>query len=268
MYDWPEVRWATDALWDSLAQRLRDAGIAAPAALDRSRPPERVWRDPGLVFGQTCGYPLVTTLWRRVALIAIPRYGVEGCDGAAYSSMIVVRADDPAAALADLDGRTAAINDAASLSGMLALRAAVADLGPARPVFADVRRSGSHRASMAMVAAGEADVCAVDAVCWALAQRHEPAAAALRVIGRSPMMPALPFIAARATSPQRLAGIRAALVDVLGDGGLADVRRALFLEGCVVADADAYRPVVAMSRRAAAPMAPAARQTAAPHARR
>ena len=39
MYDWPEVRSETDALWSRLAAGLRAAGVAAPD--DLTRPAER-----------------------------------------------------------------------------------------------------------------------------------------------------------------------------------------------------------------------------------
>jgi hypothetical protein len=37
MYDWPEVREATDAWWAGLARHLRDAGFEAPDRLTRAR---------------------------------------------------------------------------------------------------------------------------------------------------------------------------------------------------------------------------------------
>jgi ABC-type phosphate/phosphonate transport system substrate-binding protein len=47
--------------------------------------------------------------------------------------------------------------------------------------------TGGHRQSVQAVADGRADVAAIDAVCWALAGRHEDAAVEkLRVINRTP----------------------------------------------------------------------------------
>ena len=73
--------------------------FAAPPALNRSRTSDAVWRDPGLVLSQTCGFPFSTRLRGMVRLVGTPIYDVLGCDGPFYSSMIVVRTDEPASGL-------------------------------------------------------------------------------------------------------------------------------------------------------------------------
>lgn len=251
MYDWPEVDWATDALWSALAERLRAAGFEAPANLDRSLAPDDLWRHPRLLFGQTCGYPYATILRDAVAYVATPAYGADGCVGAAYSSMIVVRADEPAQTLAGMGGYVAAVNGPTSLSGCLALRLAIAEHGPgAMP--ARVRLSGSHRNSLRLVGAREADFCAIDAVCWALAHRHEAAlVSGLRVLARTPPAPALPFICSAACAPQQLEQIRAALGAALSDPALDEVRAALLLTGVLAVDEAAYDRVGVLEQAAA-----------------
>ena len=62
MYDWVEVRWATDAFWVGLAGSCRRHGIDAPAELDRERPFQELCRDPMLIFGQACGYHYLVEL--------------------------------------------------------------------------------------------------------------------------------------------------------------------------------------------------------------
>ena len=57
MHDHPAIRWATDALWSALATALAEHGVPAPAALDHRADYATVWREPGLVLSQTCGYP-------------------------------------------------------------------------------------------------------------------------------------------------------------------------------------------------------------------
>ena len=98
-------------------QALAGHGVPAPAALDRRADYASVWREPGLVLSQTCGYPYATALRGRVQLVATPAYRAAGCDGARYCSMLLVRADDPAQALADLRGRRVAFNATDSQSG-------------------------------------------------------------------------------------------------------------------------------------------------------
>lgn len=252
MYDWPEVKWATDALWSNLAERLRAAGLAAPDRLDRTLAPDDLWRHPRLLFGQTCGYPYATALRDAVTYVATPGYGADGCAGTAYSSMIVVRADEPAQDLTAMGGRNAAVNGMSSLSGCLALRLAIAAHGPAA-MPAQVRLSGSHRNSLRMVAARDADVCAVDAVCWALAQSHEAALVSeLRVLARTPPAPALPFICSAASMPRQRDQIRAALAEALADPALDEVRAALLLTGVLTVDEAAYDRVLVLEQIAAA----------------
>ena len=249
MYDWPEVRAATDTLWAAIGDRLRDAGIQAPRSLKRSVSPDQLWHAPDLVFGQTCGYPYAKSLRGIVRLIATPCHHADGCDGPFYSSVLLVRADEPATSLGAMAERLAAVNNPMSLSGCLVLRAALAaaNIDNLRGLM-----SGSHRESIRMVADCDADLCAVDAVCWALARAHEPALAArLRVLDRTPPMPALPYICAAATSDKTVDHARAALTDALADPAQADACRALHLGGAMPLDDRDYDAVLALEPGAA-----------------
>ena len=164
--------------------------------------------------------------------------------------MLLVRADDPAQALSDLRGRRVAVNATDSQSGHNALRAAVAPLASGGRFFASLVTTGSHTASAVTVASGAADLCAVDCVTWALLRRYEPERVApLRVIGQTAAAPGLPLITGRAAP---LAAIRAAVVAVMADPGLAAARAALLLEGVeILADSD-YDAILALERRAMA----------------
>ncbi|MEM8596819.1 MAG: phosphate ABC transporter substrate-binding protein, partial [Pseudomonadota bacterium] len=132
MYDTPS---ASAAFWSAIADRLRQRGIAAPDRLSEL-PAEIVWRDPDLLFAQTCGYPLTSALAGLVRLVAVPVYAAEGCEGPTYRSAIVVHHDDPATDLADCAGYLPAVNYRASQSGQNALRAAVAPLARGGPFLA------------------------------------------------------------------------------------------------------------------------------------
>ena len=111
MYDLPEVAAATDDWWRGLVRSLRREGVrAVPRRLTRCAEPEVPWRAPDLLFSQTCGYPLTHALNGQLALVATPVYAAPACQGPVYRSLIVVRADDRAADLAELRGRTAAVN--------------------------------------------------------------------------------------------------------------------------------------------------------------
>ena len=86
MYDFPWLAQANDTLWAAIALRLRDWGVQSPAALTRGVDAASQWRDPGLIFGQTCGYPYAKDLRAAVTLIATPEYAFPGCEGAAHRS--------------------------------------------------------------------------------------------------------------------------------------------------------------------------------------
>lgn len=232
MYDWPEVRASVDAEWAALRDRLRAAGIAAPKAL--TRPGEggapddlaALWRDPRLLLAQSCWGPMQDGLARHVLVVGQPDYSdIEGGAGEDYSSAILMRRepgqDAPVAAPADgaailpldrLRGRRFAYNGADSMSGLKAIARDLAAAGTSLDIFAGSAASGGHRCSIRLVAAGAADVCAVDCRSWALAGRWEPAAAALAPVGWTARSKGLPFIMAKALAPLEGA-VRAALAD-------------------------------------------------------
>jgi len=188
MYDRPELRQATDALWHGIRDELRSAGIDAPDELERDNDPYQAWRDPALVLGQTCGLPYRRHLHPDVQLVGAPDYGLEACAAGYYRSLWIVQADDPRSHLsAFADGRFA-FNSRDSQSGYAAAIDAVG-----RP-FAMEIETGAHVESLRAVAAGSADIAAIDAVTWRLAQRFEACVSALRVLGRTPATPGLPLI--------------------------------------------------------------------------
>ncbi|HHX89588.1 MAG TPA: PhnD/SsuA/transferrin family substrate-binding protein, partial [Paracoccus sp.] len=66
---------------------------------------------------------------------------------------------------------------------------------------AGVMMTGGHRASVLAVAAGRADLAAIDCRAWALAQRHEPCARSLVVLGWTAARPGLPYVTGPRTAP-------------------------------------------------------------------
>ena len=252
MYDFPWTADAQDALWRALAGELRQAGIAAPRALTRARPLDEVWRDPRLLFGQTCGYPYVTTLGSHVALIATPSYGFTGCEGASHCSVIVARRDDSRRALSDFRGARAAINGRDSNSGMNLFRAAIAPLAEGRPFFASVEVTGAHAASLAEVGRGRVDIAAIDCVSFALLQRGRPELTdAVAIVARSPLSPGLPYIASASLPPAVIEAVRAALFVALDDPALAATRATLGLTGALALGPADYTPVMEFERETA-----------------
>jgi ABC-type phosphate/phosphonate transport system substrate-binding protein len=241
MYDLPELRSATDRLWREIRALLELE--RAPLELSRDRSPEEIWNDPALLFAQTCGYPLTHGLTGKVCVIAAPRYSARGCRGASYSSLVVVPSSASVTGLRDLRGKICAVNQTSSHSGMNALRAEIAPLSGGGRFFGSVKITGSHAASLELVAQGAADVAAIDCVTYALLERCRPhVVARTRVIAEIGAAPALPFITRHA---ELVAPLRAAL-ECLS----AEARAPLLLEGFEPVTEAAYRVILELEERA------------------
>ncbi|KSB91840.1 hypothetical protein AS593_07390 [Caulobacter vibrioides] len=245
MYDLPELREANDKLWSAISRRLKARGVPAPARLDREQPLEAVWSNPDLLLAQTCGYPLAKRLRGAVRVLATPRYRATGCDGPLHRSAILVRADDPAANLADLRGRRCALNDPDSNTGMNLLRAEIAPLASGERFFKSVLLTGAHVASAQALVDGDADVAALDCVTWAHIQRHRPQLTeGLRVLAWTAATPGLPLIASAALPARIHQTTLAVLEEVMADPTLRTARQTLLLEGLDLLPAAHYRAVV------------------------
>ena len=255
MYDAPAaVAAANDALWAGLRDRLRAAGLAGvPEQLDRTRGYAAPWLDPRLLLAQTCGFPYVRHLRGRVRLVATPVYGFPGGTGAERRSVVVVAADAPFAGVADLHGTRAAINDPGSNSGANLLAALVAPLAREGRFFSSVTVTGGHRESLAAVAAGRADVAAIDSVTFGLLVWHAPEeVTGVRVLAETPGGPGLPLITRGDASDEEVAVLRGALGDVVADPGLAEARETLGLVGFEVLGDAAYDVLARYADEAAA----------------
>ncbi len=235
MYDWPEIKADTDRFWAGLAAH---AGLDVP--LTRLDDHTASWTRPDMVFSQTCGYPFTHRYKGKLTLVATPHYDAPGCAGPTYCSFVFAREQRP---LVDFRGKRAAVNTPDSMSGMLALKAVFQPLAEKGRFFGEVVQSGGHVRSLEMVRDGEADICAVDAVCVELARRYRPGLlTGLLEVGRSPNVPALPFVTV-AGDPVKLAD---ALAAAFADPDLAACRARLLLKGYSVLAPEAYDAILAL----------------------
>lgn len=240
MYDLDGLRPATTAWWQGLARHFRAAGLAGvPPELSWPADRETHWRAAGLLFSQTCGFPLTHALSGALRLVATPCYAAAGCAGPTYDSVVVVAETAAYAGPAELAGRRAAVNAWDSQSGCNALADLVAPQGGSGGAggrfFAEVLVSGSHAASIALVAAGRAEVAAIDCVVFALLARHAPGRlAGVRTLCRTRPAPALPYVTAAASSDDDLARLRQGLRAALADPALEAVRGDLLIEDAAV----------------------------------
>jgi ABC-type phosphate/phosphonate transport system substrate-binding protein len=240
MYDLPELRSATDALWAAVRDRLRAGGLAAPHELDRDADYHGPWTAPDLVLSETCGWPLVTWLDGRVDVVGTFRYDTATADGATYRSRLVTRialADRP---LTELVRRRAAVNHTDSLSGWVSLLRGFGVDGGSWPGSAAVV-TGGHAASLAALQRGELDVAAVDSVTWDLLGDVRPeATAGLATVGFGPRIPCLPLIT-RPGGP--VDALRAALTGAVVDPALQPALRPLRIVGFEPSGGEFYDPV-------------------------
>ncbi|WP_233491827.1 phosphate/phosphite/phosphonate ABC transporter substrate-binding protein [Nioella nitratireducens] len=235
MYDRPEMRDATDGFWTLIRDALRDHGVAAPEALKRDEPKLwAMWTSPDLLFSQTCGLPVRTTLHDKVQLIFTPDTGLPGCPPGHYNSVLLTRpelAERPVDALLSL---RLAINEPESQSGWGSINRYARDRGVAinRP-----RISGAHAESVRLLLAGEVDLAAVDAHTWRLLQRYEPTVAHLVERDRTRPTPATPYITGMAQDPallraaveQGFAALPEAHKETLGIRGFARINLGAYM---------------------------------------
>lgn len=241
----------TLALLQALRTLLHAEGVDAPLSLDFPADLPQHWSDPEMLLSQTCGYPLYM-LMPDVQVVGTFHYRVAGCAGFCYSSQLVVREAEAGQSLRDFRQRRVVCNSADSQSGYHSLRGVLAALHQDGRFFSPPIFSGSHRQSLAAIRADEADIAAIDAVSWALLQRHYPdETRGLASIGTTPLIPGLPLIAAAHTSPHTLRQLRRALHRLVSEPQWRSACEAFFIDGFTATDRQDYLPVYHNARRAA-----------------
>ena len=179
-----------------MSARLAEAGVQAPAALARGGDLAAQWRDPGLIFGQTCGYPYVTGLEKRRhadrgAGICLPRLRRRRASKLHHPPRRATRA----ASSRNFAARRPRSTAQDSNTGMNLFRAAIAPIAGRAPFFRAIVVTGSHEASLTAVAEGQADLASIDCVSFALIERGRPELVErVAVVAESPLSPGLPFI--------------------------------------------------------------------------
>jgi ABC-type phosphate/phosphonate transport system substrate-binding protein len=228
MYPFDIARPAFDTIWAAARNSLDDA----PDTL-RWDDPRPHWTSPELYVGQACGWPLVTELSDRVAVVGCFDLDLDGAFDGTYRSALIAHPDNDR-------WRTgvAAVNDRTSLSGWISLHAALSTVDR---WFV----TGSHVASCEAVADGRADVASIDALSLHLFMRERPELATqLRIVGSGPAVPCLPLI----TAHRHLVGpLRQAFRTACTDPQTAEARHSLALRGFMERDLGDYLHLVDLS---------------------
>ena len=246
MYDFPEVRDATDALWSGIAHHFEAEGLRdVPQHLVHDLPSQTLWSDSSLLFSQCCGYDVVHSFKGRLQVLATPCSVAPGCIGADYTSVIVVPERSLYEDVLDMNDTVAVINGVESHSGVNALFGLVAPCSRGGKFFSQVKVSGSHTASLSMVQKGEADVASIDCITYALLQRYRPAALdGTRQLGFTYRAPTPPYVTRSDLDPSIVECMKNALANVFEDPSLASTKKLLLLESIEIQSTDVYQRIV------------------------
>jgi len=183
----------------------------------------KLWLHPALLFAQTCWGPMELGLSNHVQVVGQPSYDAyEGGQGELYSSALVMRTGEGPEVRSPADGKALlplelmrgkrfTFNSQDSMSGFVGLTRDLQAAGESLDIFSSRSESGGHRGSIVAVAEGRADIAAIDCESWALAQRFEPAARKVVIVGWTARRKGLPFITARTTPEKTVRAMREAL---------------------------------------------------------
>ena len=240
MYPFESVRWAWDALWEALRERVE----WLPPKLGHSGDVHARWDDPDCLVNHVCGWPLARWHADDQRVLGAFSLTIPQADGHRYRSTLVSPHDVALADLVAADVRAVA-NSVDSLSGWISLLHATVGEHDAWP--GEVTFTGAHVESLRGLAAAEADLASIDSWSLALLEPEQPElVTGLVRLGLGPWIPS-PAITVRATVPgvdgDRLAE---ALVDVLADESSSRIRHALLIDGFTRLTVDDYLPVLGL----------------------
>ncbi len=202
------------AAWRRMLERVGRFHIVEHA---HPAPLVDLWKRQDLGCAFMCGWPLAQEAGARPVIAAPVPVGEHG---PRYRSVFVVAAASPFQALQDTFGGRFAYNAKSSHSGWNMPRAHLAARGGW--YAAEIGPFGPHQRAAAAVAAGAADIAALDSLVWALLCRHDPAlAGALRVVDRTADQPSPPLVGSaaldEATRLQMQAAVMALPAELLAD---------------------------------------------------
>ena len=246
MYDLPEVRHATDALWRRMVQHLKREGISnVSQQLVHDRHLNDLWSDKNLLFSQCCGYDIVHRYRNRLQVLGTPWFDAPGCCKGNYASIVVVPEDSSYENVIDMLGSEVVINGPESHSGMNALFALVEPHSRDGKFFSEVIISGSHAESLATVRQGHADVAAVDCVTYELLSRYRPAVIdGTRALGWTYDAPAPPYVTCANIDVETVSHMQNALVATFNDPSLSDTLEMLLINKVEVSSTETYQYIV------------------------
>jgi ABC-type phosphate/phosphonate transport system substrate-binding protein len=236
MYPFATLRPAYDRFWQGVRARV---SFAAPE-LDWDLPAAEACGRRDLLLGQTCGWPLVTSLAGLVRVVGTFDCAVDGAVDGTYRSVLISGGPGSLDDVVRRQGVIVAANSPDSLSGWISLGAVAADAGVS---FDHVLWTGAHVASVQAVAERRADLASIDAVTWS--HLDEPR---VTVVGHGMRVPCLPLVTAASTPPAIIDELRVALAQTVDDPALGDTCAALRIRSFVARDFSDYEPLVVLAQ--------------------
>ena len=208
---------AVNQLWDWLKQDLiQQLGKSYPQlALCDLKSPDNLhahWQEPSLLVSQTCGYPLMTELNKKVNLLGSFEYDAPYCNGIFCKSVVIAQANNLNNNLLHFKNTKVAFNSPQSQSGYNSFRHLIAPLSQNGGFFENSISTGGHKASVLAVQSGQADIAAIDCVTYEGFCRYAPELTqGLKIINTTQAYPGLPLISALNTPTEVLDALKNSL---------------------------------------------------------
>jgi len=145
-----------------------------------------------------CGLPLVSQFQKKLIPLCTPHFDLDELEGPNYFSYFMVSKASLINSVKETKGLVAAINSHDSHSGTNVFRSEIEftkKLGLFDDFYKKIVITGSHKNSIENIISHEVDIACIDAISYANIKRAEPEIAdELRIIGRSIISPAPPFV--------------------------------------------------------------------------
>ena len=202
----------------------------------------------GFAAGQVCGITFATVPEGRYRYLATMVADSAEVPAGYYDSLLVTYATGGLSSPSDFDParHRAVINETRSFSGNLSF---AAHMRAAHGIsFGDVMQSGAHLRSIEMVAAGEAELAAIDRISFSLARHAMPHDVdGVAIIGRTASHPGIAFVADAGLPDLVVQKLRAAILGFRDDSAWAELQAILGVVDITVLDPKIYESMASVA---------------------
>lgn len=191
------------------------------------------WTAPDMILSHTCMYPYLYDRRDNLRYVATPHFDVPGCVDYKYCSFLITHKDMKGMDLKRLvQEGPIAINEKDSLTGCIMLAEALDLNGVPFTQRFDVVHTTSHRESIRSVSMGETNFASIDCVTWYWVMQKTPELAEnVLVMGKTPKLPALPFVTSIEFSDDVFTAIKDGFLKAWNDNKVKKAAEALRIKG-------------------------------------